>query len=142
LGLMLVIGLPWIKPALLPPALGALLSEDTPVAAVEYMRAQPDRPRHLFHSEAYGSYLIWAAPEQPAFLHPRIGLYPCGQGDDYINLGQGNNVSALLQKYGIDGLLLNVERQKGLVDAVRRDGGWVERYKDKQTVYFTRAARR
>jgi hypothetical protein len=141
LGLMLLIGLPWIKPALLPPALGALLSEDTPVDAVNYLRGQPDRPHHLFHTEASGSYLIWAAPEQPVFIDTRIELYPYDQWRDYLNLSQGNNVAALLQKYDIDGLLLNAEHQKPLIEAVRRDGGWAERYKDKQTIYFTRAAR-
>jgi hypothetical protein len=140
LGLMLLIGLPWVKPALLPPSLGALLTEDTPVEAVKFMREQPDHPRHLFHTEAFGSYLIWAAPEQPVFIDTRIELYPFEQWRDYINLGQGNNVAALLKKYDIDGLLLNVERQKTLIDLIYQDKGWVERYKDKQTVYFTRAA--
>jgi hypothetical protein len=141
LGLMLAIALPWWKQTLLPPSIGALLSEDTPVAAVAYMRDQPDRPRHLFHTEAYGSYLIWQAPEQPVFIDTRIELYPIEQWRDYINLGQGNNVAALLQKYDIDGLLLDAERQKPLIEAARRDGGWVERYKDAHTVYFTRAPR-
>ena len=47
---------------------------------------------------------------------------------------------ALLQKYAIDGLLLDAKGQKGLIEAVRSAGGWVERYKDKHTVYFTHAA--
>jgi hypothetical protein len=142
LGLMLVIALPWIKPHLdLPPSVGALLSADTPENAVNYLRAQPDRPRHLFHSEAYGSYLIWAAPEQPVFIDTRIELYPFEQWRDYINLSQGNNVASLLQKYDIDGLLLDFKQQKGLIEAIQDDRGWVERYKDQQTVYFTRAAK-
>jgi hypothetical protein len=141
LGIMLVLALPWFKPALLPPSVGALLSEDTPIDAVAYLRGQPDRPRRLFHTEAYGSYLIWQAPEQPVFIDTRIELYPYEQWRDYINLGQGNNVAALLEKYAIDGLLLDTLRQKPLIDAVRRDGGWVERYRDEHTVYFTRAER-
>ncbi len=138
LALLLAIALPWVKPALLPPAVGSLLSQDTPVAAVDFLRAQPDRPRHLFHSEAAGSYLIWAAPEQPVFVDTRIELYPYEQWRDYINLGQANNAAELLRKYDIDGLLLSVERQQPLIGAARRDG-WVERYADKQTVYLTRA---
>lgn len=139
LGLLVILALPWVKPALgLPPPVGALLAEDTPVAAVAFLRAQPERPRHLFHSEAYGSYLIWAAPEQPVFVDTRIELYPFEQWRDYINLGQGNNVGALLAKYGIDGLLLSVKQQSPLIDAIRAAGGWHERYRDAQTVYFTR----
>jgi len=137
LTLMLALALPWWKAELLPPSVGALLSADTPVDAVAYMRNQPDRPRHLFHAEAYGSYLIWQAPEQLVFIDTRIELYPIEQWRDYINLGQGNNVAALLQKYTIDGLLLDAKGQKGLIEAVRRDRSWIERYKDEHAVYFT-----
>src|SRR4029078_5017060 len=141
LALLLALALPWWKAELLPPSVGALLSADTPADAVPYMRSKPDRPRRLFHSEAYGSYLIWQAPEQPVFIDTRIELYPLQQWRDYINLGQGNNVAALIKKYDFDGLLLDVERQKGLIEAIRQDKTWVARYKDKHTVYFTRAAR-
>lgn len=139
LALLLLLALPWVKPALdLPPAVGALIAEDTPVKAVEFLRAQPDRPRHLFHTEAYGSYLIWAAPEQLVFVDTRIELYPFEQWRDYINLGQGNNVAALLQKYDIDGLLLNAKQQAPLIAAIRADTSWAERYHDQQTLYFVR----
>jgi hypothetical protein len=139
LALLVVLALPWIKPALdLPPSVGALISQDTPVQAVEFLRVQPDRPKHLFHTEAYGSYLIWAAPEQPVFVDTRIELYPYEQWRDYINLGQANNLAALIQKYDIDGLLLSTKSQGPLIDAIRADKSWVERYSDKQTVYFTR----
>ncbi len=139
LALLLVLGLPWVKPYLdLPPSVGGLLTEDTPVAAVEHLRADPQRPRHLFHSEGYGSYLIWAAPEQPVFIDTRIELYPYEQWGDYINLGQGNNVAELLQKYTIDGLLLNKQRQEELIAIMRANSGWTIRYEDAQTTYLLR----
>ena len=75
------------------------------------------------------------------FIDTRIELYPIEQWRDYINLGQGNNVAVLLQKYAIDGLLLDIKHQKGLIEAVQHDAGWVERYKDTHTVYFTRAVK-
>jgi hypothetical protein len=136
LSLLLLIGLPWVKPMLLPPSFGALLSEDTPVAAVEFMRGEQVRPRHLFHTEGFGSYLMWAAPEQPVFIDTRIELYPYEQWVDYINLGQANNVDQLLRKYDIDGLLLNKKRQAALVEVVRVDPAWQIRYEDEQVVYL------
>jgi hypothetical protein len=136
LSLLLLIGLPWVKPALLPPTFGALLSEDTPVAAVEFMRGEPNRPRHLFHTEGFGSYLMWAAPEQPVFIDTRIELYPYEQWVDYINLGQANNVAQLLEKYDIDGLLLNKKRQAALVEAARGDSAWQTRYEYEQVIYL------
>lgn len=136
--LLLALGLPWVKPALLPPSVGALLMEDTPVAAVAAMRAQPDRPAHLFHAMGYGSYLIWAAPEQKVFIDPRIELYPYDQWRDYINLGQANNVAELLNKYDIDGLLLSKSEQAPLIAAMRADPAWRLRYEDANTIYLTR----
>lgn len=142
LALLVILALPWVKPALdLPPSVGALITQDTPVKAVEFLRAQPVRPRRLFHSEAYGSYLIWAAPEQPVFVDTRIELYPFEHWRDYIRLTQGNNVAALLDRYAIDGLLLDRKQQQPLVAAIEADAGWAERYRDEHSVYFVRASR-
>jgi hypothetical protein len=138
LGLLLLIGLPWVKPALLPPSVGALLSPGTPVAAVGFIQNQPDPPLRLFHEMGYGSYLIWAMPEQKAFIDPRIELYPFAQWRDYINLGQANNLAELLERYQIDGALLSVAEQKPLIEALERDPAWQVRYRDEQTVYLTR----
>jgi hypothetical protein len=138
--LLLGIGLPWVKPVVLPPSVGALLAEDTPVAAVRFIEQQPDRPQRLFHAMGYGSYLIWAAPEQKVFIDPRIELYPFDQWRDYINLGQANNVAELLDKYRIDSLLLSRAEQEALIDAVRQEPGWQQRYADDRSVYFQRSA--
>lgn len=137
LALLLVAGLPWFKPALFPSSVGALLSADTPVAAVDALERLPARPQRLFHTEGDGSYLIWAAPEQPVFIDPRIELYPYQQWTDYITLSQGHNVSMLLQKYQFDGMLLSTERQAALIDAVRA-AGWQTVYQDAQTVLVLR----
>lgn len=136
--LLLLLGSPWLKPALLPPSIGALLMDDTPVAGVRALQQLPQRPARLFHAMSYGSYLIWAAPEQKVFIDPRIELYPFAQWRDYINLGQGNNVAPLLEKYAIDGALLSVREQKPLIERLSADSTWTERYRDEYTVLFTR----
>lgn len=139
LALLLVIGSPWVKPALLPPQVGALLAEGTPVDATRALRNLPERPARLFHAMSYGSYLIWAAPEQKVFIDPRIELYPFEQWRDYILLGQGANSEALLAKYDIDGLMLSVEEQEQLVKYAReRPEIWREVYLDEWTVLFVR----
>jgi hypothetical protein len=139
LALLVVGGLPWIKPALFPPSVGAVLAADTPVAAVEALQAQPHRPQRLFHSEGYGSYLIWAAPEQSVFIDPRIELYPYAQWRDYINLSQGIDVDALIARYAFDGLLLDKQIHTPLIERVRSDSAWVVGYEDEVVVYVQRA---
>ncbi len=138
LALLLVLGLPWVKPLLLPPPAGALLAPETPVAAAAALRGLPERPQRLFHAMSYGSYLIWAAPEQRVFIDPRIELYPFQQWRDYLNLGLGNNVAELQGRYAFDGMLLSKTEQSALIDALRRDPAWRPRYEDGQSVLFTK----
>ncbi len=130
--------LPWVKPLWLLPPQGDLL-KNTPVEAVAFLTAQADRPRHLFHTEAHGSYLTWAAPDQPVFIDPRIELYPYEQWSDYMNLSAANNTDALIQKYDLDGMLLSKEMQLPLINALRADTAWQQRYEDNLVVYFTRS---
>lgn len=135
--LLLILGLPWVKPALnLPPELGNLLAPDNPVAATEHLKADPNPPTRLFNAMGYGSYLIWAAPEQRVFVDPRIELYPLAQWQDYIKLSSGSDVAELTEKYQIDGLLLDNKTQAGLLQEVQRDPLWEIRYKDEQSTYL------
>ncbi|NJN15490.1 MAG: hypothetical protein HC822_03940 [Oscillochloris sp.] len=143
IGFSLLICLPWVKPALdLPPDVGALLSPSTPVAAVDALRADPDRPERLFHAMSYGSYLIWAAPEQAVWADPRIELYPLEQWLDYRRLSAGGDTEQLLEFYNIDGLLLSVEDQSALVEYARvHPEQWELRYEDETAVYFVHRQR-
>ncbi len=142
---LLAATLPWWKEALgLGPALGNLLSAETPVHATQQLRSLPQRPQRLFHDMGFGSYLIWAAPEQPVFVDPRIELYPYTQWVDYIELGQGRRVTDLADKYGFDGWLLDPEAQSGLVAALDADPRWQRLFETEEAIYFgpqPRAAR-
>ena len=137
LGLAVVACLPWVKPLWLDGAQGALL-KNTPVAAVAWLERQPNRPAHLFHSEAHGSYLTYAAPDQPVFIDPRIELYPYQQWADYIDLSAGERVAPLVAKYGIDGMLLSRQSQQPLIDVLHGDPAWAQQYQDALVVYFAR----
>lgn len=140
IGFMLLLALPWVKPLLdLPPTVGAVIDAATPVAAVEALQADPARPVRLFHAMSFGSYLIWAAPEQLVWADPRIELYPFAQWRDYQQLSAGQNVEVLLERYALDGLLLSHEEQAGLVEwAAARPQEWELRFEDEFTSYFGR----
>lgn len=140
IALLLLLALPWVKPWLgLPPEVGALVHPSTPVAAVERLREDRARPARLFHAMGYGSYLIWAAPEQKVWADPRIELYPLEQWLDYNQLSAGLAADELLGRYAVDGLLLSNEEQAGLVAwATARPAQWELRYSDEQASYFVR----
>jgi hypothetical protein len=140
IGLLLLLALPWVKPALgLPPELGSVLSPDTPIAAVAALQADPHRPARLFHEMSYGSYMIWSAPEQKVWADPRIELYPLEQWFDYQLLSGGAESERLLKKYAIDGLLLSNKNQEALVDYAKAHPEiWEQRYADEESTYFAR----
>ncbi len=138
--LLILLALPWVKPILdLPPELGSLLAPGTPIAAVEHMQNDPRRPQHLFNEMGYGSYLIWAAPDQPVFVDTRIEVYPYEQWQEYILLNNGIDVPELFDKYQIDGLLLDNAVQADLLEVVRADPDWEVRYEDDYTTYLIRS---
>jgi hypothetical protein len=109
--------------------------------AVEKLRALPpeERPKRLFHTTGFGSYLIWAAPEQPVFIDPRFEFYPVEQIDDCRFAGAGYNVEEVMDRYRIDGLLLDRKSQKKLEERARASGRWREVYRDATAVLMVPA---
>jgi hypothetical protein len=131
---------PWVKPSLpWPEAVRPVLDAETPVAAVAAVRADPQAPHRLFHSETYGSYLMWAAPERRVFIDTRVEVYPADHWQTYMELTGGRRASEVLEDWQVDGLLLDQRRQWRLVGWARERPDWVVRYEDERSVYFVRS---
>jgi hypothetical protein len=107
---------------------GPLLSIDTPIGAAEYLKENPGG--NLFNEMAYGSYLIWAVPDQKVFVDPRVELYPYEQWLDYIRVARGGRYNEILDKYGADRILLNRKEQEELVALLEDDPLWEKEYQD------------
>lgn len=116
---------PWFKPllslpapyqALFAPVPGApqLFSADTPVAAVEALRAQPCAGP-IFNEMGYGSYMAWALyPEAQSFIDPRVELFPLALWDDYVAITKGRDALRKLDQYGVACVLLDRQHQAEL----------------------------
>jgi hypothetical protein len=78
----------------------------------------------------YGSYLIWAVPEQGDFIDPRVELFPYDQWMDYIQVNNGANYNEILANYGADRILLDKKLQAGLASALSKDRLWSLEYED------------
>jgi hypothetical protein len=107
---------------------GPLLGIETPVAATDYLKSHPGG--HLFNEMGYGSYLIWAVPDQGDFIDPRVELFPYDQWMDYIHVNNGSNYDEILMKYGADRILLDKKLQPGLASAMSTDQRWKLEYDD------------
>lgn len=117
---------------------GPLLETATPLGAVEYLRMHPGGK--LFNEMGYGSYLIWALPEQQVFIDPRVELYPYEQWLDYIRISDGIRYDELLKAYGANRLLLDLENQRELANLLRGDPKWRLEYEDSRSQIWTRTS--
>lgn len=122
----------------LPPHLRPLISVNTPVASVEYLRDAGRSTERLFHTEMTGSFLMWAAPEQKVFVDARVELYPADQLQAYRMLNAGLAVDSLLAAYAIDGLLLDKERQGRLLEWARMSEDWDVRFEEECCTYLVK----
>jgi hypothetical protein len=138
-GLLVLLSLPWFRPFLpLPEARRTYMHPETPVRAVAHLRSLP-QPRRVFHSEAYGSYMIWASPEAPVFIDTRIELYPVEQWLDYIDIFQARyDWQEILERYEVDSLLLERATQQALIEAATAAPQWQRIYQDEQAMIFAR----
>ncbi len=107
---------------------GPLVEVTTPVSAAAYLQSHPGG--HLFNEMGYGSYLIWAIPDQGVFVDPRVELYPYDQWMDYIHVNNGTNYNEILAKYGVDRILLDKKLQPSLSASLATDPDWKLEYQD------------
>jgi hypothetical protein len=138
-GLLLFLSLPWFRLYLpLPEWRRTYMHRETPVQAVAFLSDLPG-PHRVFHSEAYGSYMIWAAPQVPVFIDTRIELYPAEQWNDYLALLQARyNWEEILESYEVDTLVLDRVSLGALIGAATAAEDWQLIYEDEQAMIFAR----
>lgn len=137
---LMVITLPWFKDRLpLPPQRAGLVSSETPVAATDYM-LRHHLPPPVYADMAYGSYLIWAAqPTYKVFCDPRVELYTVWVWDDYQSVSDAEpGWQSILDRYGVETLMLDAKLQAGLVAAASHSPQWRQIYHDAHTVILVR----
>jgi len=117
---------------------GPLIDTKTPLAAAEYLKVHPGG--RLFNEMGYGSYMIWAVPEQRVFIDPRVELYPYEQWLDYVSIGRGTRSIGLLAEYQVDRVLLDVREQEELAQVLEADPGWAKEYEDAYSQIWFRQA--
>jgi hypothetical protein len=122
--------------AIAPAAVADAQADIFPVAAVEYLNANPpDGP--MFNSYNWGGYLMFAAPEVPVFVDGRTDLYGDVILDQYLKTTTaGDGWRETLDTYGIR--LVLVEGGSGLARALASEPDWTQAYADDLAVIYTR----
>jgi|GEM_PF-972062 len=142
LTLVVVGALPPLRAAFAGDDLRAWVSSDTPVEAVNYLRAHDLRGR-TFHEIGAGSYLMWALyPQQQVFVDARINLYPADLWREYFAVTNGlDGFEDILDQYRIDYLLVDAFWQPQLLTAVeKRTARWSLLFHSGESYLFQRVA--
>ncbi len=133
---------PWGKIILpLPADMRGAISRDTPVHAADWIE-QSQIAGPIFHRMEYGGYLLWRFyPQRRVFIDPRIELYPQEIWGEYAQISAGGpEARMLLDRYGVEVLLLNTRMQAGLVRWASDSGDWEVRFTDpeEESIVLTR----
>ncbi len=113
------------------------LSENTPVAATEWLAQRPELPGQLWADLAYSVYLIDALPQRPVWIDTRFELFPPQQWERYVEISEAApGWEDALAQDGAKLLLLDAQHEARLVKAAGQSAGWKEVYRDERAVIF------
>lgn len=115
---------------------GAFISIETPLSVTQYLKQNPGG--QIFNEMGYGSYFIWAIPEQGVFIDPRVELYPYEQWVDYVDMIHGNRSDVLFDQYQIDRVVLDRSLQEDLITVLQENSKWHLLYEDEQSQVWGR----
>ncbi len=101
-----------------------LLQRDTPVEAVQYLRAHPPRGK-IWNDMVFGSYLTWAGfPDLLPNADPRVELYPQEFWEEYARLINGPpDAAQTLRAQNYSAALLHRQDEKRLLRRLQ-ESGW------------------
>lgn len=112
-----------------------------PAALVEYLRSAPPEGQ-VFNPGAWGDWLIREGPPGlEVFAASQAHHLPPQVWRDYLRVtGGAASWDAVLDRYGIDTVILDRTAQRGPVQSLRYDAGWRLAHEDPRSAVFVRAA--
>jgi len=110
-----------------------------PVLATEWLSAHPELAGPLWSDLAFSSYLIFAMPSRPVWIDTRFELYPPQQWEKYKAIaGASAQWESLLEEEKIQLVMLSTSGEPMLVSAMKDSTQWCEKYRDEDSVIFSR----
>lgn len=115
------------------------VTANTPFAAVEWLEAHPEVPNPLWNQYVYGSYLAYALPNRPVWIHTMFEAYSREHWERYLAVSAARyDWQKLLDEDGVNSMMLSIDGQPNLLSALRQSETWCEVYKDDDAAIFIR----
>ncbi len=120
--------------------LNTATSNYTPVAAVEFLNEHPPQGQ-LFNTYEWGDYLLWNGPKDvQIFVASHAHLIPREVWSDYMRvIGNSGGGQAILDRYGVNTVLIDYRYRRGLIQSMKRSDNWRLAFDDNdRAVVFVR----
>ena len=142
LTIVLVAALPWARAVnpWLPSGQRSMIPAEYPEAATIYLATHQVGSR-IFGEHPWGAYIDWwLFPNYEPMIDSAIEVHPTQVWLDALTINSGHvSWEELVDKYGVDVLMLRRETQQALIDAADRSPNWHPVYEDDQTIIYARS---
>ncbi len=115
------------------------VTENTPIAATDWLAAHPDLPGPLWSEIGFSSYLEFALPQRPTWIDTRFEVFPVEQWQAYKDItNAGFDWESRLDATGVNMLMVSPQNQPALFSALEVSPGWYVVYRDEVAVIYRR----
>jgi hypothetical protein len=122
-------------------AQGPSVTENTPVAATDWLASHPDLPGPLWSEIGFSSYLEFTLPQRPTWIDTRFEVFPVEQWQQYHDITTARyNWETLLDATGANLLMVSTQEQADLLSVLETSTAWCELYRDPVAVIYQRGA--
>jgi hypothetical protein len=112
-------------------------TENTPIAATEWLALRPDLPGPLWAEIGFASYLEFALPSRPPWIDSRFVPFPVEQWQQYKDITNATwEWPLLLTGTGANLLMVSITEQPVLLHALDNQGLWCEIYRDEVALIY------
>ncbi len=114
-------------------------TENTPVAATDWLAAHPALPGPLWSEIGFSSYLEFALPERLTWIDTRFEVFPVEQWQRYRDITYARyDWAGLLDETEVNLLMVSTQNQPDLLSALESSPAWCELYQDKVALIYQR----
>jgi hypothetical protein len=115
------------------------VSASTPVGAAQYLVENPPEGL-IFNSFELGDYLLWAGPpDLQVMVASHAHLVPREVWEDYLSIVEmRGSYFAMLERYGVNTIVLDLQGQTALADRFRESTEWRRVFEDDRSIVFER----
>ncbi|GAB4152930.1 MAG: hypothetical protein Tsb009_29060 [Planctomycetaceae bacterium] len=114
-------------------------SGHTPLGAAQFLYDHAPTGQ-VFNTSELGDYLVWAGPDKlQVFVTSHVHLVPEEVWQHYLQIIQvESGWEDLLDRYGVNTIVLNTGIHPELVARLRKESGWKVTYEDERSIIFQR----